>query len=426
VFAWAVYAFESWLDWRQHRLYGVATKPALITYATQEEFSKAQAYGRDKSRLHFVKAAWDMLKMVAQFWWAYYPLLWAASGLLLEELFDKPPADHELLHTALFYVLDACVETALSIPLQVASVFGVEARHGFNKQTPALFLSDTVKGLLLNCVIAPPLLSLFISVIQWGGESFYLWVSALFLVVQLLAVPVYINLIAPCFNKFDPLPDGSLRQGIEQLAASLSFPLRGLFVVDGSKRSSHSNAYFVGLPCMAKRIVLFDTLLTQAAGNDKQVLAVVGHELGHWKLNHTVKGLLLAQAQMLALFWGFGQMIHRAELYEDFGMPKGATPVYIGMLFFQCVYSPVQHVLSFLFNVVSRKHEFEADAFAADLGYGPELKAGLLTLQKENKGTMLPDPLYSAYHHSHPPLLQRLEAIDKAMAKQTTKGKKDE
>jgi STE24 endopeptidase len=430
IFAWAVYAFESWLDWRQHRLYSVQHKPALLSYVTQEEFDKAQAYGRDKSTMGFVKSLWLMVKMMLQFYVSYSALLWCVSAVLLQSsdfFAGREWAQGELAVFFVYYVLDALIETVLGVPLQLVSTFIIEAKHGFNKQTLHLFIKDTILSLALNCIIAPPLLCLFIRVVQWGGDNFYLYVSGLFLVVQLLAVPVYINLIAPCFNKFDELSAGSLRTSIEQLAHSLSFPLAQLYVVDGSKRSSHSNAYFVGLPLMAKRIVLFDTLLAQAKEDDKQVLAVVGHELGHWKLNHTIKGLLLNQLQMLAMFYAFGLLLPHEPLYADFGFPASlghGRPTYIGLMFFSCVWSPVQHVLSFLGNVVSRKHEFEADAFAADLGYGEPLKAGLITLQKENKSTPLPDPLFSAYHHSHPPLLERLQAIDKAMDKQTSKKTK--
>jgi len=244
-FAWLVYAFETWLDWRQHKMYAVRTKPNSITYATQEEFAKAQAYGHDKSSLHFVSALWSTIKMTLQFYYGYYPLMWSISGALLKHFGFGP--EYELTQSVVvFYILDAALETLLSLPLQIYSTFVIEQRHGFNKQTAGLFASDTVKGLMLNCIIAPPLLALFIRVIQWGGEHFYLYVSALLLVVQLLAVPFYSNVIQPCFNKVEPLPQGTLRESIEQLAQRVSFPLTGLFVIDGSKRSSHSNAYFYG------------------------------------------------------------------------------------------------------------------------------------------------------------------------------------
>ena len=155
-------------------------------------------------------------------------------------------SEYELSQSLVFYILDAIFETSVGLPLQAYSTFVIEARHGFNKQTPALFLTDTIKGLMLNCIIAPPLIALFIRVIQWGGESFYLYVSALFLIVQLVAVPVYSNFIQPCFNKVEPLAEGTLRTSIEQLAKRVEFPLTGLYVIDGSKRSSHSNAYFYG------------------------------------------------------------------------------------------------------------------------------------------------------------------------------------
>lgn len=411
-FAWLVYFAETWLDWRQHRLFFVEHKPKEISYATGEEFRKAQLYGQDKSRLNFVSSLWGVVKLTIQFLVGYYPALWILSGSVMK----AAGLDGEITQSLVLFCLDALVESVVGLPLSLYKTFVIEERHGFNKQTLSLFLADQLKGFALSCVVGAPLIGLFLRVITWGGPRFYLYVAALFFVVQILAVPFYSNFIQPCFNKLSPLPEGALRTAIESLASRIHFPLRDLYVIDGSKRSSHSNAYFTGLPCGHKRIVLFDTLIEQSSQGE--VVSVLGHELGHWKLNHVIKGLIVNQLQMMMLFFLFGQMIHSSALYDDFGFGArlgGARPVYIGLLFFQCVYSPIQHVLQWGMNVLSRKHEFEADRFAVDLGYGADLKGGLITLQKENRGTMIPDPLYSSYHHSHPPMLERINAIDKAM-----------
>jgi STE24 endopeptidase len=172
----------------------------------------------------------------------------------------------------------------------------------------------------------------------------------------------------------------------------------------------------------SKRIVLYDTLINH--NSESQVVAVLGHEIGHWALNHTIKGLILSQIQMLIMFYIFGKLMKQPALFTDFGFKGPSRPTYIGLLFFQCIYSPIQHVLSFLMNVVSRTHEFQADAYGTKLGYGADLKEALVNLQKENKGTMIPDHIYSAYHHSHPPLLERLNGIDKQVELLTKEGKK--
>jgi STE24 endopeptidase len=245
IFAWSVYVFETYLDYRQHRNYSITQKPKLLTYATQEEFTKAQSYGHDKSLFHFVTSLFATVKMTVQFIFGYYPLLWAISGVLLKEWFGFG-SEYELTQSLVFYILDAIFETLIGLPLQAFSTFVIEEKHGFNKQTVKLFITDTIKGILLNCTIAPPLIALFIRVIQWGGDDFYLYVSALLFVIQILAVPFYSNVIQPCFNKVEPLPEGTLRTSIEELAKKVEFPLTGLYVIDGSKRSSHSNAYFYG------------------------------------------------------------------------------------------------------------------------------------------------------------------------------------
>lgn len=368
--------------------------------------------GRDKSSFGFIESFWSTLKLTLQLYSGYYPFQWALSGALLEA-FGVEAKEHELLHTAAFFLQDTLFETLLSLPFSLYRTFVIEERHGFNKQTLGLFISDTLKSLMLNAIIAPPLLSLFIVTIEWGGQHFYLYVSALMLIVQLVAIPVYSNFIQPLFNKVEPVPQGELRTQVEVLAARLDFPLTELYEIDGSKRSSHSNAYFYGF-WKSKRIVLFDTLLKQCSL--PQVLAVLGHELGHWKLNHTVKNLVAAQINFLGMFWLAGHLIHEPRLYHDFGFHH-TQATYIGLLLFSFVFSPLSHLIQFAQHVLSRRFEFQADAFAVELGYGDQLGEALITLQKENKSTMISDPLYSAYHHSHPPLLQRLQAIEQEKSK---------
>ncbi|KAJ9081521.1 zinc metalloprotease [Entomophthora muscae] len=228
-------------------------------------------------------------------------------------------------------------------------------------------------------------------------------------------ITIFPTFIQPLFNKFSPLEDGPLKDQIEALAKSVEFPLTKLYVIDGSKRSSHSNAYFFGL-FKNKRIVLFDTLLDDST--QEEILAILGHELGHWKLNHVTSRLVVTQLHLITVFLVFQQFITNKSLYEAFGFVDGAMPVLIGFVLFQYLYAPIEAVVGFLLNVLSRKHEFEADAFAVQLGKAHPLATGLLKLQKKNLGDMNPDPLYSAYHFSHPPLTERLSAIPVTLTKE--------
>ena len=412
VFSWLVYLFETLLDYRQHSNYLITTRPAQLTWVTDADFRLAQSYGRDKSLYAFVKAAVDTLKQSALLLFGVYPALWAYSATLLSDV-GVDASSHPLLQSMAFFVLEQLLDTVTAVPFSAYKAFVLEEAHGFNKQTVGLFLSDQLKSLALLLVLGLPLLALLIAIIERSGPRFYLYVALTVLGVQLLALTLYPIVIQPLFNKVEPLEPGPLRAAIEALAERVQFPLRRLYRIDGSKRSSHSNAYLYGL-CQNKRIVLFDTLITQST--QPEVVAVLAHEIGHWRLNHTVKNLALLQLQTLSLFWLFGQTLHRPQLYRDFGF-GGTRSTYVGLLIFQFLFSPIAHVSAFLMNVVSRRFEYQADAYAVQLGYGEELKTGLIALHRNNKGTMINDPWWSAYHHSHPPVLDRLKAIDAAMAK---------
>jgi STE24 endopeptidase len=257
-----------------------------------------------------------------------------------------------------------------------------------------------------------PIMSLLLHTIKWGGENFYVYVWAVMFAVQLIMMSVYPTFIQPCFNKVEPLQAGSLRTKIEELAKSVNFPLTKLYVIDGSKRSGHSNAYFYGF-FKNKRIVLYDTLISQCT--EDEVVSILGHELGHWKLNHTVQGLLIAQVHIIFTFFMFSRVYGNAKLFSDFGFTS--QPTLIGLLLFMYIFSPVDQLVSFFMNVLSRHNEFAADNFAVKLGHGANLGKGLVKIQKENLGTMISDPWYSTFHHSHPPVQERLKTILTAVSK---------
>lgn len=293
------------------------------------------------------------------------------------------------------------------MPFELYSIFVIEERHGFNKQTIGLFFMDKVKMLGLSFIFGVPVLSAILHIIKWGGEWFWLYVWAFLVVFQLFVMTIYPTVIAPLFNKFTPLEEGELRKQIEQLAARVQFPLYKLFVVDGSKRSGHSNAYFYGF-FKNKRIVLYDTLLKQM--QTPEILAALAHELGHWKMNHVPKLLLIHQFQSLVSLFLFGVFLNWTPMYEAFGFTS--KPTMIGLLlFFGFIMSPVDHILGFAMNFLNRSFEFQADAFACKLGHASDLRGGLIKLNTENLSNPNPDKLYSMYHYSHPPLLERLKAI---------------
>jgi len=231
-----------------------------------------------------------------------------------------------------------------------------------------------------------------------------------FSVFMMTIVPVF---IMPLFNKYEPLEEGNLKKEIYALAEKLNYPLKNLFVMDGSKRSSHSNAFMFGFG-KNKRIVLFDTLLTQVYNDE--ILAILGHELGHWKLGHTLSNFAITQVYFGAAFYFFSLCYTSEELFAAFGFNDSTRPtpsIIALLLFFQTLWAPVDKILSFLLTMFSRSNEFGADRFSHELGYSAQLQSGLVKIHLENLGAMCPDPWYSMYHYSHPPLVERLSAMMK-------------
>lgn len=280
-----------------------------------------------------------------------------------------------------------------------------------------------------------PLVAAIIKIIQWGGDYFFVYLWGFVVLFTLFMMIIYPEFIAPLFDRYTPLPDGELRKQIEALAASIHFPLYKLFVVEGSKRSSHSNAYFYGF-FNFKRIVLFDTLLvkeerdkikekkedeepkeeddkedTKGCSNE-EILAVLGHELGHWSLNHVLKNILISQVHIFMMFALFAYLYQLQMLYTAFGFPN-EKPILIGlMIILQFITAPYNAVLDFAMTVLSRRFEFQADSFAKGLGKAKQLKTALIKLNLDNLGFPVFDWLYSAWHHSHPPLMERMAALE--------------
>ncbi|CAK9156732.1 unnamed protein product [Ilex paraguariensis] len=402
-----MYVFESYLDLRQHAALKLPTLPKTLQgVISQEKFEKSRAYSLDKSYFHFVHEFVTILMDSAILLFGVLPWFWMSSGEFL--LFIRLNAENEILHTLAFLAGVMFWSQITDLPFSLYSTFVIEARHGFNKQTVWLFFRDMIKGIALSIVIGPPIVAAIVVIVQKGGPYLAIYLWGFMLVLSLVMMTLYPLLIAPLFNKFTPLPDGELRVKIENLASSLKFPLKKLFVVDGSTRSSHSNAYMYGF-FKNKRIVLYDTLIQQCK-NEEEVVAVIAHELGHWKLNHTMYSFIAVQILTFLQFGGYTLVRNSSDLFRSFGFDT--QPVLIGLIIFQHTVIPLQHLVSFALNLVSRSFEFQADAFAKKLGYSSALRAGLVKLQEENLSAMNTDPWYSAYHYSHPPLVERLAAID--------------
>ncbi|MBI3372282.1 MAG: M48 family metallopeptidase [Betaproteobacteria bacterium] len=298
------------------------------------------------------------------------------------------------------------VLSALDLPLAVYRTFVVEARFGFNRLTPALFLADLARQALIATLLGVPLLLIVLWLMERMGDLWWLYVWLAWMGFNLLVLMIYPTFIAPLFNKFTPLADPQLAGRIERLLERCGFRAQGLYVMDGSRRSSHGNAYFTGFGG-AKRIVLFDTLLSRLA--PAEVEAVLAHELGHFKRHHVLKRVTLLFAASLGMLWALGRMMGEAWFYAGLNVESRGTAV--ALLLFFLVVPVFTFFLLPITSMYSRRHEFEADAYAASNASSADLANALVKLYQDNAATLTPDPLHSAFYDSHPPAASRIARL---------------
>lgn len=385
-FALGEFALEAWLLSRQYRVLQRKTiPPQLKEEVDQKTFDKSQAYGRSKAKFTIASGLFGQLKNYITIQHDWLPYLWSlAGGFTLKYLPSR--FQGEITQSLVFIFTMSLAETLINLPFGLYYHFVLEEKYGFNKQTLSLFFTDKIKGLALSLAFGVPIGSAFLKIIQKTGDNFFFYIWLFMLVVQLGAVVLYPTLIVPLFNKLTPLEPGDLKTRVEALAGKLSFPLQELQVIDGSKRSAHSNAYFTGLPFLPKKIVIYDTLLNKASA--QEVEAVLAHELGHWKMGHTSKLLGISSFHLLYVFALFGVFINNASLYRAFGF-VAERPIIIGFILFNDVLSPTDSLVKLGMNIMTRKFEFEADAFGKKLGYAKDLASSLIKLQIQNLSSMV-------------------------------------
>ena len=350
------YLFEGFLSLRQYRILQQKKPPkALEGEVSQEIFDKSQAYGRAKAKFGFVSGLYGQIQNVGFIFYDLLPKLWAVTGVWLTQYVPEQYAG-EIVHTLIFFFTFNIITTILNLPTAYYGTFVLEEKFGFNKQTVKLWLMDMIKGQALMVVFGAPLLSGFLAIVQQTGNQFfyYLWLFAIG--VQMFAITIYPIFILPLFNKLSPLEPGKLKTGVEGLAKRLDFPLKELYVIDGSKRSAHSNAYFYGLP-WKKHIVIYDTLIEKS--ETEEVVAVLAHELGHWSLGHTTKLFGIAQFHMFYIFALFSVFINNRSLYQSFGFHT-EFPIIIGFILFSDALAPMDTIVKLLMNILSRTFEFQA------------------------------------------------------------------
>nr|MBF0221064.1 M48 family metallopeptidase [Desulfobulbaceae bacterium] len=370
-----------------------------------EKYAKSQRYTQSQSQFGMVTGLFDLLVMLG---------FWFSGGFNLLDKYIRGFGYGAIINGLLFIGALLLAKMVISLPFSLYSTFVIEERFGFNRTTPGVFVSDLLKGLALSVVLGGPLLALVLFFFDWAGTYawFYCWVGvAVFtLLVQFIA-PTW---IMPLFNKFKPLDECELKQKIMKYAQSVSFSLQNVFVMDGSKRSSKSNAFFTGFG-KNKRIALFDTLIEKHSVGE--LVAILAHEIGHYKKKHILQGMVISMVQTGVMFFLLSIFLQHAGLYEAFYMEKQS--VYSGLVFFGMLLTPIEMVLSICMNMLSRKNEFEADRFAVNTsGLGPELISALKNLSVHNLSNLTPHPLYTFLHYSHPPLVLRIQEIQKTIDRQ--------
>ncbi|HBF51225.1 MAG TPA: peptidase M48 [Massilia sp.] len=398
-----------WLANRQirHVLRKRGSVPAeFAPKVSLETHQKAADYTVAKTRFGIVALLWGGLVLIG---FTLLGGLQAISGALL------PVAGPGMLHQILLVVAFAAISGVLDLPFDYYRQFVLEQRFGFNKMTPGLWIADMVKGTLVGAVIGLPLAWVVLKLMETTGSLWWFWAWCVWSGFQLLMMVLYPTVIAPLFNKFTPLDDAGLKSRIEGLMARVGFASKGLFVMDGSRRSAHGNAYFSGFGA-AKRIVFFDTLIERLA--PQEIEAVLAHELGHFKLRHIVKRIVVMFALSLAFLALLGYLKEQSWFYTGLGVTPmlGAPNDAMALLLFMLVLPIFTFVLGPLSAITSRKHEFEADAFAAKHSSADDLVSALVKMYEDNASTLTPDPLHSAFYDSHPPASVRIAHLNAAAA----------
>lgn len=314
----------------------------------------------------------------------------------------------EILQTLLFFGILGLASELLNIPINYYRTFVIEKKFGFNKTTIKVFFTDLIKSWLLAIVIAAPLTALIVLLYQHAASWFWVLAWAVVTFFSIFLSYFYTTLLVPIFNKLTPLEEGELRYSIQSVAEKTGFSLKNIFVMDGSKRSSKGNAYFSGFG-KKKSIVLFDTLIQEHSTED--LVAILAHEIGHYKKKHIVKGLILGVLQMGFVFYLLSLTLSSTLISNAIGVEE--PRFYTSLFVFGLLLSPVTTVIGIGMNIISRKNEYEADAYAAEHNDADALKKALIKLSVNNLSNLTPHPFYVFVHYSHPTLLQRLQALDK-------------
>lgn len=362
-----------------------------------EKYAKQQEYFRTNSKFGMVSSTYSFLITFGMYAFGGFGWLDSALQILVA---------NDILRSLTFFGIIFLANDLLSIPFSLYDTFIIEEKFGFNKITVKIFILDKLKEYLLIVLIGGGLLYVIISIYQASSTYFWLIAWSVVTIFGLFMSLFYSELIVPLFNKQTPLPEGELRTEIEKFAHKTEFKLKNIYIIDGSKRSTKANAYFTGFG-PKKRIVLYDTLMDKLS--TEEIIAVLSHEIGHYKHNHTLKNLLVSIPSSLFMFFLLGLILKSDVLAQALGGTRATF--HLNVLAFGIIYSPVSLIIDLAGNQLSRKFEYQADDFSASQGFGIQLISGLKKLSATSLSNLMPHPLYVFFHYSHPTLYQRITNI---------------
>ncbi len=411
----ATLAAKFWLATRQirHVAQHSGTVPAAFAdTVSPQAHRRAADYTIIKTRFGLLTAAFGTAVVLG---WTLLGGLDALNSVVRDAVL---PRFGDLAYQLALLAAFGLIGALLDLPFDAWATFRIEQRFGFNRMTWGLFFADLLKGAVVAVLLGLPIAALILWLMGTAGATWWLWAWGAWVAFNLLVLVLYPTFIAPMFNKFEPLRDETLRQRVEALMAKCGFSAKGFFVMDGSRRSAHANAYFTGLGA-AKRVVFFDTLLNKLGPGE--VEAVLAHELGHFKHKHVQKRMVGIFAASLAGFALLGWLAQQVWFYTGLGVqPNMAAPNdALALLLFMMAGPVFLYFLSPMMAGLSRRHEFQADAYACAQSSGADLSRALLKLYEDNASTLTPDPLYVRFYYSHPPAAQRLAAMQQTTALRT-------
>ncbi len=397
----ADFLFERILSWLNIKNISFLLPEPLREIYDEEKYATQQKYFRTNQRFGLITSSFSFIVIL---------VMLLAGGFGWVDSLIRTVTDNQILVSLLFFGVIFIANDIISIPFEWYGTFGIEERFGFNKMTKKLFFIDKIKGYLLAIVLGGSILWLIMYIFQLSPQYFWLMAWGVMAVISIFLNMFYSNLIVPLFNKQTPLEEGELRSAIESFCQKAGFNLTNVYVIDGSKRSTKANAYFSGLGSK-KRVVLYDTLIQDL--NKEEIVAVLAHEIGHYKKKHTLMMLIASLINTGIMFFILSLFLNNFSLQLAQAMGSDIPSFHLSLLAFGIIYTPISLFLSIGIYIMSRKNEYQADAFAAQYGLSEELINALKKLSVKSLSNLQPHPAYVFVHYSHPTLLQRMNALRK-------------